>query len=81
MTPHEVLSVALADLAARDRQTPCQADPEPWTSDDYRDRRDAATRCQRCPVIQECGTAGHDEDYFVWAGVDRSRPTRTGRVA
>lgn len=42
-----------------------------WTSDDAADQREAAARCEGCPVIRECLTYGmaHPREKGVWGGL------------
>lgn len=65
---------ALDTLTADRLQTPCQATPEPFTSDDPDARAAAATACGRCPVQAECNTYAVTarEPFGVWGGRDRS---------
>lgn len=79
MTPHEALTRALIDLADARRRTPCQLDPDPFTSDDYQTRADAAPRCHPCPVRTACDTAGDGEAHGIWGGTDRTPTTRGKR--
>lgn len=37
-------------------KTPCERDPEKWTSDRYGDRAEALRECQTCPRLAECHT-------------------------
>lgn len=59
-------------LDDQDRATPCRIDPEPFTSDDRRDRVEAALACQPCPARIECGryALANREPAHVWAGHD-----------
>lgn len=68
----------LARLAEADRQTPCQADPDLFTSDASTDRAAAARRCASCPVLTECHEYAEvaGERWHVWAGVDRTPARR-----
>ena len=81
MTPHESLTRALLDLADTGRRTPCQLDPDPFTSDDWHERAEAAGRCQPCPVLAACDAVGATEPAWVWAGVDRTPTTRKQMTA
>ena len=76
MTPLEALTVALDDLADHGRRTPCQLDPDRWTSEDYRTRAEAAHDCHPCPVLALCAVAGDSEPAHVWGGSDRTPTTR-----
>lgn len=67
---------ALDRLAAAGRVTPCQADPEAFTSDDLHARREARRACPRCPALEACGrfAESNREVWHVWAGRDRQSP-------
>lgn len=80
MTPHQSLTRALLDLADNGRRTPCQLDPEPFTSDDRHERGEAAEQCHPCPIRGPCEAAGADEPAHVWGAVDRT-PTARKRGA
>lgn len=80
MTAHEVLSIALLDLADQGRATPCQSRRrDRWTSDDAAERAWAASVCVTlaCPVLEECGAAAAErkEKFGVWGGIDCTTPT------
>jgi len=84
VTAHEVLSIALLDLADQGRATPCQSRRrDRWTSDDAEHRGWAATVCVTlaCPVLLQCRAAAdeHDEKHGVWGGVDRTPPPASRR--
>jgi|JI10StandDraft_1071094.scaffolds.fasta_scaffold387317_3 hypothetical protein len=80
MTPHESLTRALLDLADVGRRTPCQLDPDPFTSDDWHQRAEAAEQCQPCPVLAACDAVGALERWHVWGGAERTpSPTRATR--
>lgn len=75
------LGGALAGLEAEGRTPFCVTDPAPFTSDDYRERREAATACAACPVVAACQRFATDnaEPAHVWGGIDRTRrPARNG---
>ncbi len=76
MTPHESLNRALLNLADTDRRTPCQLDPDPFTSDDWHERAEAAEQCRPCPVLAACDAVGDLEKFHVWGGSDRTPTTR-----
>jgi hypothetical protein len=70
---------ALLDLFAqlsaaedRGRPAPCRLDPDPYTSDDRTERREAAAACAVCPALIECGrfALANLERAHVWGGVD-----------
>ena len=75
------LSDALDDLARRGRTTPCQIDPDPFTSDDPTERREAAQACAGCPILDACRTTAEAmrEPFHVWAGADRTPTTRRNK--
>ena len=84
MTAHEALTRALLDLADVGLRTPCQLDPDPFTSDDPRARAGAVQHCQPCPVLAACDAVGDLERWHVWGGAERTptparatRPTTT----
>jgi len=67
------LDAALATLARAGRSTPCQRDPEPFTSEWQTEREDAAAACALCPVRRPCAlyAAAASESHHTWGGVDR----------
>jgi len=86
VTAHEVLSIALLDLADQGRATPCQSRRrDRWTSDDATDREWAASVCLTlaCEVLKECGAAADEQDerFNVWGGRDRTTATTRRRAA
>jgi len=86
VTAHEVMSIALLDLADQGRATPCQSRRrDRWTSDDATDREWAASVCVTlaCEVLLQCRAAAdeHDEKHGVWGGVDRTAVTRKAASA
>jgi len=86
VTAHEVLSIALLDLADQGRATPCQSRRrDRWTSDDAAERAWAASVCVTlaCEVLEECGAAADGEDarFGVWGGRDRTAATTRRRAA
>ncbi|NYG05723.1 hypothetical protein BJ986_000210 [Phycicoccus badiiscoriae] len=82
MSANERLLLALTELAARDKATPCQGRRSArWTSDSHDDLEWASWHCSSmsCPVLEECGAAA-DEDHikhFVWGGRIRSPKPRS----
>ncbi|OLT21399.1 hypothetical protein BJF81_02330 [Ornithinimicrobium sp. CNJ-824] len=52
---------------------PCTDDPR-HTSDDPRERAEAAEVCAFCPALTACSAAAlsSGEDHYVWGGVDLS---------
>lgn len=73
------LTEALADLAETGRTTPCQREPGPFLSDDPHERREAASACQMCPILDPCRTHAETlpEVWLVWGGIDRrTQPAR-----
>ncbi|WP_368668665.1 WhiB family transcriptional regulator [Nocardioides massiliensis] len=75
------LVAALEAQVGVGRPTPCQVDPEPFTSDELRERRDAARACAGCPLIEACEAfaVANGEVWHVWGGRDRA--SRAGRRA
>lgn len=77
------LTHALIDLTDRGGRPRC-GDPDTrdlWLSDRSAQRAAAARLCTGCPVLAECGAAAeaNNEQFGVWAGVDRTRTrSRTG---
>ena len=69
---------ALDDLAKQGRLTPCQTDPDPFTSDDRDERSEAAQACRMCPLLTACATHADTspEVWFVWGGIDRTDLSR-----
>lgn len=67
------LGGALTALADEGRSTPCQSDPAPFTSEDYRERAEAVTACRSCPVAMPCQRFAelNGERFGVWGGRDR----------
>lgn len=72
------LDAALDRLAEDGRLTPCQADPNAWTSENYRDRQAAIEACAFCPVRSPCGVfaKANKEPAAVWGGIDHQLTTR-----
>lgn len=73
------LDEALQTLAGWGWQTPCQADPEPFTEGAP---RALAARAQqlcltRCAVVDECRAYAEaaNERFHVWGGVNRGSKT------
>jgi hypothetical protein len=68
------LLLCLVELQEGGRSTPCLRDPEPFTSDDQRERAEAAAACAGCPALVECRefAEANAEPAHVWAGVDRT---------
>lgn len=66
---------AVARALDRGARVPCLGRDE-WTSDDYRDRREAATACAPCPVLAQCDDTAttHRPLYGVYAGRDWVHP-------
>ena len=81
---HEPASLAdaLADLAETGRTTPCQREPDLWTSDDHKERTEAANACQMCPLIDPCRThaEANAETWHVWGGIDRTKTSRRSKA-
>jgi hypothetical protein len=69
------LLMALFGLTDRGQSTPCQRDPEPFTSEDKHEREAAAAQCTHCLVLDACRkyAEANAEPHHVWAGIDRSR--------
>ena len=81
MTAHEALTRALLDLADVGLRTPCQLDPDPFTSEDWRERAEAAEQCHPCPALIACGAVGATEPAHVWGGTDRTTTPRKQMTA
>ncbi len=68
------LAEGLKTLAENGDLTPCQRDPDPFTSDDPDDRAEAALACHMCRLIdlwhEHAETTG--ERWHVWGGTDRT---------
>jgi hypothetical protein len=63
----------LGDLAESGHPTPCQVDPEPFTSGSTERRGQAAAACLAgCPLLEECAAYGEQLDarHHVWGGAD-----------
>lgn len=75
---HIDLIRAVARVNDRGRLTPCQVDPAAYLSEDKPERQEAAAACASCPVLSTCAEHADQEPerWHVWAGVDRTRPTR-----
>lgn len=73
------LARLLARLTDAGVQVPCQVDPDPFTSENYRDRAEAAQACRWCPALDTCRrfAESNAESWHVWAGVDLTARTRT----
>lgn len=65
---------AVAERERAGEPPPCRLVPEPFTSDQYAERRRAAELCARCPLAGLCRTyaAEAGEVWGVWGGKDRS---------
>lgn len=73
--------LAVHDLAQDGLRVPCAGD-ERHTSDDDRERAQAVTVCQGCPLTVECAAAADStgERFGVWAGVDlKAKANRAAR--
>ena len=68
------LTDALTELAHTGRPTPCQSDPDPFTSDERADRREAEQACTGCVVRIPCRAYADTarEPAHVWGGRDRA---------
>lgn len=83
MTLAEQLTRALVDLATRGQRPRC-GEPgthDYWLSDDPAERRQAATWCAGCPVLELCGedAEAQDERFGVWGGQDRTPRRKENR--
>ena len=78
-----VLQHALDEIANAGRSTPCQADPNPFTSDDPEERQEAAEACAGCPVLLACRHYAQtaEEPFHVWGGIDHTELARAERRA
>lgn len=62
---------------SRGHSIPCfSASGTDWTSDTAGRQKTAARRCQSCPALKACNTAGQFEAGAVWGGKTRSDRTR-----
>lgn len=80
--PMLALLTGLRDLNDDGRRTPCEVDPDPFTSENKGDRAEAAEACRHgCPVRLGClrMAVTNDERAHVWAGHDFN--TKSGREA
>lgn len=70
-----VLAEALDRLDEAGHVTPCQADPDPFVSDDLHERREALKACAHCPVLDLCLTYAElgNEPFHVWGGLQPSQ--------
>ncbi|PWI08347.1 hypothetical protein DIZ27_23195 [Streptomyces sp. NWU339] len=61
---------ALHDLMIRTPGLPCRLDPEPFFSDNTRERDAAVRACQPCPLRDACAefAIAEREPYGVWGG-------------
>lgn len=77
-----ILLSALTSTQERGGSAPCLRDPGPFTSDNYRERAEAAAACAGCPALSECRAYADSqaETWHVWAGTDRTPTTRTAAV-
>jgi hypothetical protein len=75
---HQLL-LARSGLTSR---TPCEVDPDPFTSDDHRERTEAAEACAYCPLLEHCREYAElaGEVWHVWAGADRTPRQRKVRA-
>lgn len=75
------LLLCLVNVTDSGRSTPCMHDPGPFTSDDCRERAEAAAACLGCPALNECHEFAelNAEPAHVWAGVDRTGTTKADR--
>jgi hypothetical protein len=77
MTAAETFRVALLDVTARGQRAPCEGpDRYQWTSEDPRERAQAARTCRdACPLLDLCAAAAREvgERHGVWGGKDRTR--------
>lgn len=72
------LAERLDRLAEHGKPTPCQVDPDPFTSDDHDTRHEAALACLGCPALAPCLTYAETahEPHHVWGGRDRAPDRR-----
>ena len=61
----------LADLTARTPGLPCRNEPDAFFSTRTADRRYAARKCHRCPLLLDCMRYALDtqQQHGVWGGV------------
>ncbi|MEP7738116.1 WhiB family transcriptional regulator [Nocardioides sp. 31GB23] len=70
-------------LAQAGRPTPCQVDPDPFTSDERAERQEAALACQPCPARGLCLDYANAsaESWHVWGGIDRAPRSHTRKAS
>lgn len=73
----------LDQIADAGRSTPCQVDPDPFTSDDPEERQQAAQACAGCPALDACRHYAQtaEEPFHVWGGIDLTELARAERRA
>ena len=79
------LADALAALLdAHDRPPCCWPDVSAWwLSESAEDRARAAEHCGGCAILADCHEAAeaNKEAFGVWAGVDRTKPTKRKKTS
>lgn len=69
------LGRTLGALNEAGRSSPCQVDPQPFTSNSPSERRQAVVACRTaCPALEACSryADAQPEAWHVWAGDDRT---------
>jgi hypothetical protein len=76
------LAAALLETTLAGQAPPCTGPQhELWTAETAGSRAIAARLCRGCPVFRQCAHAAEavDEQWHVWAGVDRTSLAREMR--
>jgi Transcription factor WhiB len=81
MTAAETLTNALTEMVDHNQRPPCAGHADQWTSDNRRQRANAARACQSCPLLTPCGQYADaiKARHGVWAGIDRTPRPRGHR--
>lgn len=66
MSPHEALSLALADAVDRGLRIPCAGQAERFTGEEVDELEAAALECRDCPCRAACEAAGQGQSWGVW---------------
>jgi Transcription factor WhiB len=76
------LASALLETTLAGVNPPCRGpQADLWTAETASSRSIAAKLCRGCPVLAECARAAEavDEQWHVWAGIDRTTRAREMR--
>lgn len=68
----------LDGLRAKQTPPPCDGD-ERFTAESPAEREQVLEACRPCPIRAACFTAGRNQKWGIWGGIDRSTDT-TGRT-